>query len=180
MSATDPPECQGIMHYGAQDKYTCVAPVNPLWQIQVKSDVQNWGQDCWWSCGETGGSCPEFCGIGNACCRFGHPGDPPECHGIVEWGAKNHHTCVKPVNKALLVNHMFTDCWDHCNGAGYYESWCGKGNACCRHWSKTDPDECKGVQWWPTHTQHTCVRAAPPHPGVPEQGDGECIPGEVL
>lgn len=179
-SATDPQECHGILQFGAKDRYTCVAPVNPVWQIKVKSDVQFWGQDCWAPCGERGGVCPNFCGIGNACCKFGDPYDPQECQGVLDWGAKDHHTCVKPVNKGVLSHHMFDDCWDSCNGAGYCESWCGEGNACCRRWAKTDPDECKGVFWWPASTIHTCVRASLPRPGPPEaEADGECIPGEV-
>lgn len=173
-----PPECQGIMDFGAKDRHTCVAPVSPVWQLQLNSTVQNWGQDCWAGCRNSPGACPDFCGVGNACCRFGGLEDPPECHGILDWGAKNHHTCVKPVNKGVLVNHYAQDCWEHCNGAGYCEGWCGEGNACCRYASKEDPDECGGVVFWPRKDRHTCVRGAAALPGVPK-ATGECIPGEV-
>lgn len=46
-----------------------------------------------WACaaappGERGGACPQFCGKGNACCRFGSTQDPAECRGILDWGSK--------------------------------------------------------------------------------------------
>lgn len=175
----DPAECHGVWEFGAKDRHTCVAPVNAVWKVKTESDVKNWGEDCWSECNAVGGVCPDFCGEGNACCRFGSGLDPPECHGIQKWGAKDKHTCVRPVN-ARFVNHLAEDCWMHCDGAGMCEDWCGAGNACCRFYDADDPDECKGVTYWPIHTHHACVKAAGSHAGVPPTpAEGECRPGEV-
>jgi len=178
-STKDPVECQGIAEFGSKDRHTCVTPANPVWKVSTEPAVMNWGEDCWEPCNEIGGVCPNFCGPGNACCRFGSPYDPPECHGVQEWGAKDHHTCIRPIAQ-LYLNHLAEDCWTHCDGAGLCEDWCGSGNACCRFYEGKDPDECKGVSYWPTHAHHTCVRAAGLHPGVPPPpAEGECIPGET-
>jgi len=178
-SAKDPAECKGVADFGAKDRHTCVAPVDVTWKVQTNSTVKQWGEDCWSACNRIGGVCPDFCGLGNACCAFGSGEDPPECHGIAEWGAKDKHTCVRPVDQ-LYVNHLSEDCWSHCDGAGMCEAWCGAGNACCRFYEGSDPDECKGVTYWPIHSHHTCVKATSAHPGVPDApAESECIPGEV-
>eukprot|EP00443_Scrippsiella_acuminata_P062334 CAMPEP_0115394948 /NCGR_PEP_ID=MMETSP0271-20121206/12532_1 /TAXON_ID=71861 /ORGANISM="Scrippsiella trochoidea, Strain CCMP3099" /LENGTH=890 /DNA_ID=CAMNT_0002818641 /DNA_START=71 /DNA_END=2741 /DNA_ORIENTATION=+ len=177
------PECHGILRWGSKDRYTCVAPVDQTYFLSPSpygQRVLNWGQDCWSPCGEGGGACPNFCGIGNACCRFGSTKDPPECHGVSQWGSKEKHTCVAPVAPYLYVNHFAENCWEPCDGAGYCEDWCGEGNACCKMGRSEDPHECKGVTYWPTHATHTCVKAAGQYPGVPvAPPPGACIPGQV-
>lgn len=54
----------------------------------------NWGKECYDACGK--GYCSEFCGLGNACCKYGSPSDPPECQGVKTFGDMRFHTCVKP------------------------------------------------------------------------------------
>eukprot|EP00928_Gymnodinium_smaydae_P020265 TRINITY_DN17837_c0_g1_i1.p1 TRINITY_DN17837_c0_g1~~TRINITY_DN17837_c0_g1_i1.p1 ORF type:complete len:710 (-),score=60.46 TRINITY_DN17837_c0_g1_i1:90-2219(-) len=64
-------------------------------------DLLNPGKDCWAPCGgrggQGGGSCA-WCGIGNACCRKGYLGDPPECHNAV-YLSGTHHECVVPAGQ---------------------------------------------------------------------------------
>jgi hypothetical protein len=67
------------------------------------------------------------------------------------------------------------NCWEPCNKkAGFCESFCGPGNACCRHGSREDPDECFRATFWPVLSFHTCVAVgeADPH----EQSHGKLIP----
>jgi len=179
--ASDPLECQGILQWGSKDRYTCVAPASVAFELAPKplgAQVEHWAEDCWILCGERGGACPQFCGKGNACCRFGSTQDPAECRGILDWGSKEQHTCVRPTAPYLYVNHFAEDCWTPCKGAGFCDSWCGQGNACCRFGNADDPQECKSVAFWPTHDTHTCVKAHG-HLGVPAAPEpGSCRPGE--
>jgi len=182
--APEAPECGGVARWGSKDRYTCVAPVSLVYQLVPAapngSSVLNWGADCFDSCDKLGGACPGFCGEGGACCRFGSLADPPECGGVLAWGSKEHHTCVAPVNPDVYVNHLAEDCRSSCKGTGFCEGWCGQGNACCRFGSAEDPPECHGVQYWPAHDRHTCVRARGPDPGVPNAATQfGCLPGEV-
>eukprot|EP00933_Yihiella_yeosuensis_P071114 TRINITY_DN79304_c0_g1_i1.p1 TRINITY_DN79304_c0_g1~~TRINITY_DN79304_c0_g1_i1.p1 ORF type:complete len:470 (+),score=74.81 TRINITY_DN79304_c0_g1_i1:97-1506(+) len=55
--------------------------------------IRHYAWNCWTHCGRKGGFCENFCGAGNACCRYGFPG-PPECKGIGFWPVYSFHTCV--------------------------------------------------------------------------------------
>jgi len=60
--------------------------------------------DCWWACGEKGGTCAGFCGAGKACCRFGFADDPAECNnaaGTDRW----KHYCVTVDSNALTTTN---------------------------------------------------------------------------
>jgi len=54
---------------------------------QLKTD------DCWYKCGNKGGSCPSFCGKGGFCCHKGKDDCPAEMAVV----SPKHHTCVGPV-----------------------------------------------------------------------------------
>mmetsp|Transcript_121604 Transcript_121604/g.192493 ORF Transcript_121604/g.192493 Transcript_121604/m.192493 type:complete len:871 (+) Transcript_121604:174-2786(+) len=56
--------------------------------------VHNAGEDCWGGskCSHAG-ACA-WCGVGNACCKFGFASDPPECRTVTNWASKKHHECV--------------------------------------------------------------------------------------
>lgn len=55
--------------------------------------IWHYAQNCWRPCGSKSGSCPHFCGPGNACCRYRFSG-PAECMGIGFWPTLSFHTCV--------------------------------------------------------------------------------------
>lgn len=59
------------------------------------SSVRIWhyAQNCWYHCGRKSGSCPGYCGPGNACCRYRF-GGPPECRHVGWWPSLAYHTCV--------------------------------------------------------------------------------------
>jgi len=59
--------------------------------------LQHYAQDCWLPCNGSGW-CEDFCGQGNACCRFGFDNDsaPPECRMIEFYPILHAHTCVFP------------------------------------------------------------------------------------
>jgi hypothetical protein len=67
---------------------------------------------------------------------------------------------------AILTNPV--NCWTGCGRAsGNCESFCGKGNACCRY-GFPGPAECQGIGFWPSYSFHTCViSSAPPNPEIP-------------
>jgi len=56
--------------------------------------IQNYLSNCWTPCGSKSGMC-EYCGRGNACCRYGATHDPPECAGA-QFPVLTYHTCVHP------------------------------------------------------------------------------------
>ncbi|CAE7375952.1 UREG, partial [Symbiodinium pilosum] len=39
-------------------------------------------------------SCSNYCGPGNACCRWRAHHDPPECRSVKWWPVIHWHTCV--------------------------------------------------------------------------------------
>merc|ERR1740121_1522815 len=93
------PQCHGILEWGSKDRYTCVVPALDEYQLSpppLGGQVRNWGADCWSACGNLSGACPDFCGVGSACCSFRNVHDQLECQGIVQWGSKEHYTCVAP------------------------------------------------------------------------------------
>jgi len=61
------------------------------------SPLQHYAQDCWQPCNGSGW-CADFCGQGNACCRFDFDteSDPPECRMIEFYPILHAHTCVFP------------------------------------------------------------------------------------
>eukprot|EP00435_Cladocopium_sp_Y103_P063653 s163_g25.t1 len=73
-STLDPPECQGVVDWPTDRHHTCVTPVK---DVEVKHE----GQDCFDFCGGRG-SC-NWCGEGNACCKYGDEFDVPECRAVV-------------------------------------------------------------------------------------------------
>jgi len=171
---SDPPECHGITDFGEKDTYTCVAPKNPLYFVQIgvrDESVQHWGKDCLQACGDAG-YCQEFCGMGNACCKFGTSSDPAECQGVDMYGSKDRHTCVKPVRPEYVVAEMpknttiknwGQDCWVACNQGGQCDEFCGTGNACCRFKSEKDPPACHGVVDFGAKDRHTCIVPVNPY-----------------
>jgi len=58
--------------------------------------------------------------------------------------------------------HYARNCWHDCGRkGGWCESYCGPGNACCRHGAgPKDPLECRSVEFFPVTTFHTCVRSS--------------------
>lgn len=58
------------------------------------SPIWHYALDCWWGCHETAGYCPDYCGSGNACCRWNHEG-PEECKRVTFWPIMHAHTCVQ-------------------------------------------------------------------------------------
>lgn len=56
--------------------------------------IRHYAANCWYGCGKHAGSCPGFCGSGNACCRWRAHHDPPECRGVRKWPVIHWHTCV--------------------------------------------------------------------------------------
>lgn len=86
-STLDPPECQGVVDWPTDRHHTCVRPVK---DVEVKHE----GQDCFEFCGGRG-SC-NWCGEGNACCKYGDHFDVSECRAVVYYSTLEHHVCVKP------------------------------------------------------------------------------------
>lgn len=58
------------------------------------SPIWHYALDCFWDCHERAGFCSDFCGPGNACCRYGY-GGPEECHHVGFWPILHAHTCVQ-------------------------------------------------------------------------------------
>jgi len=89
----DPAEC-------AKGKYTkgSVSEQNHFCVELGKTvtTLDHLGEDCWSSCHDKAGTCLEFCGQGQACCKHGNEGDPVECRtGIYKgFDSENRHTCV--------------------------------------------------------------------------------------
>merc|ERR1712014_218407 len=48
--------------------------------------------DCWYSCGNKGGSCPKFCGENGFCCRINW--NDKGCTKAMQDVSPKHHTCV--------------------------------------------------------------------------------------
>jgi len=132
-SLRDPPECFGVTKY-LTSHHECVAPL-------TNHPVKHAGQDCWALNCSISGHC-DWCGTGNACCRYGAKWDAPECLGIRFFPTKNHHTCVASRYR-LPVYHWGQSCWDFCGQKAGFCDWCGEGNMCCKHASRTDPQECR-------------------------------------
>lgn len=63
------------------------------------------------------------------------------------------------MENATGVWHYSLPCWNSCQGkAGFCESYCGPGNACCKYaGSSNDPSECHDVRFWPVMSWYTCV-----------------------
>ncbi|CAE7853478.1 caf1, partial [Symbiodinium sp. KB8] len=51
------------------------------------------GANCWYRC-HGAGSCSNFCGPGNSCCRWHARYDPPACRSVRWWPVIHWHTCV--------------------------------------------------------------------------------------
>lgn len=118
--------------------------------------VSHWREDCWQPCGEVGGDCPEFCGLGTACCRRDAKFDPPECHGVTNFWT-NHHECVEPVQHTLVKHHgQYCLKNGRCGTSGDCR-WCGVGNACCKAGFPFDPLECASITDFGAQQFHTCV-----------------------
>uniref|UniRef100_A0A7S0A5H6 Uncharacterized protein n=1 Tax=Pyrodinium bahamense TaxID=73915 RepID=A0A7S0A5H6_9DINO len=56
------------------------------------SPIRHYALDCWTACGGAG-SC-NWCGPGNACCRYMRSSDPAECRTALFWPSLTYHTCV--------------------------------------------------------------------------------------
>ncbi|CAE7682685.1 unnamed protein product [Symbiodinium pilosum] len=147
--------------------------VRNLNQTWPPSKLLHVGEDCWKPCGNISGDCA-WCGLGNACCRFGASNDPAECQGVT-FPTKKWHTCVAP-QKLYSVKHASQDCWFHCKARSGFCDWCGAGNACCMEKSMaTDAPECRGAYAFGVDMQYRCV----PTLGVCEfgqisDGNGGC------
>mmetsp|Transcript_59663 Transcript_59663/g.106050 ORF Transcript_59663/g.106050 Transcript_59663/m.106050 type:complete len:480 (-) Transcript_59663:68-1507(-) len=123
------------------------------------------GEDCWKPCNNISGDC-EWCGAGNACCRYRAKSDPPECKGAV-FTTYSHHTCVVP-SESHAVKHHGQDCYFACSGKSGYCDWCGKGNACCRADIESDAAECAGAPRNSVSGKYQCTTTM-----------GECPPGQI-
>lgn len=62
-------------------------------EAEEEQEVLHSGEDCWSSCNNEGGWC-DWCGAGNACCRWGWLDYPPECKQAVDFPVQGYHTCV--------------------------------------------------------------------------------------
>jgi len=62
--------------------------------------IWHYAQNCWYRCGRKSGYCPNFCGPGNACCRYRY-GGPPECENVAFWPAMAWHTCVMGTSPSM-------------------------------------------------------------------------------
>jgi len=92
-STKDPPECSGVNWVDfPQTHHTCVKKAT-----NASDYILHLGQDCWYPC-RGNGYC-DWCGAGNACCRYGADTDPAECLGVTFWPTNAHHTCVKAAGK---------------------------------------------------------------------------------
>ncbi|CAE8593178.1 unnamed protein product [Polarella glacialis] len=68
-------------------------PLTPQEEKLGAASIWNYRQNCWTPCNKQSGNCENFCGPGNACCRYGRSG-PPECTGVKFWPSMSFHTCV--------------------------------------------------------------------------------------
>jgi len=59
------------------------------------SPIRHYARGCWRACGRRSGMCEGYCGSGNACCRYGFPGQPRECQQPRFWPIIHKHTCVQ-------------------------------------------------------------------------------------
>lgn len=97
-AVSDPPECSGISTWSTKLHHTCVRQVTTV-------KVWHEGQDCSPHC--RSGWC-EWCGVGNACCKFGQKTDPPMCASVTVWPTWATYTCVaaslKPPGTVSFLN----------------------------------------------------------------------------
>jgi hypothetical protein len=147
-SKFDPPECRAVTNFWT-DHHECVEPIR-------HAPVQHKSQSCLGPdrCG-TSGDCL-WCGVGNACCKYGAQNDPPECANVKEFPTEDHYTCVTPTTQVPL-KHQRQNCWSFCHSKPGHCRWCGDGNLCCRYGARHDPPECRRVNFFPTKQFHTCV-----------------------
>jgi len=91
----NPSECDSMTQFGSDSKFVCVSEP---WK--EPSPIKNKGESCEEAC-DGPGFCDDFCGTGNACCRFNSAHDPPECAWMIgftapELGNLHKHECVSP------------------------------------------------------------------------------------
>jgi len=144
----DPIECRAVTNFWT-DHHECVEPI-------IHAPVQHKSQSCLGRdrCG-TSGDCL-WCGVGNACCKYGAQDDPPECANVKVFPTQQHYTCVTPTAH-VPVKHQGQNCWSFCHDKPGRCRWCGDGNLCCRYGARHDPAECRSVSFFPTKQFHTCV-----------------------
>jgi len=88
--AGDPAECFNASGFSGAEQHECVQVQSPV----PKVPVQHEHEDCWIYCEKAGGFC-DWCGGGNACCKFGYDADPVECRGAANASAhRDHHVCT--------------------------------------------------------------------------------------
>jgi len=80
--------------------YSNTMNLQKVWDEKPRSPVKHAGKDCVEECGGKSGYC-DWCGVGNACCRKGFAGDPPECENARDYKASKGHQCV-----AIVGEHM--------------------------------------------------------------------------
>ena len=58
--------------------------------------------DCWYGCGEKGGSCPEVCGVNGWCCKkdFTEDDCPSQAREVSTAG---NHSCVTNLGKGIWI-----------------------------------------------------------------------------
>mmetsp|Transcript_52484 Transcript_52484/g.94317 ORF Transcript_52484/g.94317 Transcript_52484/m.94317 type:complete len:515 (-) Transcript_52484:125-1669(-) len=112
-------------------------------------------EDCYDSC--NGGGFCDWCGHGNACCRYNHLQDPHECNRAIHFAAPGKHVCVAlKEEEPEAIQHPDVDCFAECKAGGLCD-WCGRGNACCRQGWQEDAAECKRAVSFFQPYGHVCV-----------------------
>jgi len=87
-------ECAGMIGYSAKgaSRFECVA--NPVLPAEA---VKNSGKFCLTSCNSKTGYCDDFCGKGNACCRWGYTSQAIECKWMIGYtNFEKKFECVGP------------------------------------------------------------------------------------
>merc|ERR1719186_123916 len=90
--------------------------------IHVTEWTQKSGADCWYKCGQKGGSCSTFCGSDGYCCRKGYADCPV---GAAEASPK-HHTCVEKIGEKIVddLTRYGELCTNPCANHGENYLWC--------------------------------------------------------
>lgn len=77
-------------------------PGLPMAGPSASGPLQHYALNCWYSCGQRAGTC-NYCGAGNACCKYRNPTDPPECKSATFFPVLSFHTCVKPAHSSPVM-----------------------------------------------------------------------------
>jgi len=81
---------------------------DPIWHYAL---------NCWRPCGGAG-SCPSYCGPGNACCKSGDQ-SVPECQGVSFYPVIGFHTCVQ---RPAASYPSYGKVWS-AEGMSFFDNW---------------------------------------------------------